>query len=189
MWSGVLQVGLVMALATLFTLDPEPARRLDRGQRHAGDRARTMAFTVLVFAQLFNAFNARSDTAGAFRGLFPQPLALGRGRLEVLLQLAVVQWPGLNPAFGTTALTGVQWGWCAWQAAPCCGSASCANGACAAGMPSATFSVRKESVHANEPAAATDPDLFFTGKAASARPSLSTATAIAQPMPASGCCW
>ena len=111
MWSGVLQVGLVMALATLFTLDLSLPGGWIEGSGTL-ETARTMAFTVLVFAQLFNAFNARSDTASAFRGLFHNRWLWAAVGLGVLLQLAVVQWPGLNPAFGTTALTGVQWGWC-----------------------------------------------------------------------------
>ena len=44
------------------------------------DEARTMAFTTLVLAQLFNCFNARSDRTSAFRRLFTNRLALGRDR-------------------------------------------------------------------------------------------------------------
>ena len=40
--------------------------------------ARTAGFTVLVFCQLFNCFNARSGTVSAFRPPVRQSLAMGR---------------------------------------------------------------------------------------------------------------
>ena len=69
MWIGIFWVGLVMAIVTLVALDLRLAGGLLGG---AGDidEARTMAFTTLVFAQLFNCFNARSDRTSAFGGLF-----------------------------------------------------------------------------------------------------------------------
>jgi magnesium-transporting ATPase (P-type) len=111
MWRGVLLIGLVMALATLVTLDLLlPGGWIDGEQTL--DTARTAAFTVLVLAQLFNAFNARSETASAFRGLFDNrwlwaAVALGAG-----LQVAVVELPLLNTAFSTTPLTVGQWALC-----------------------------------------------------------------------------
>jgi magnesium-transporting ATPase (P-type) len=111
MWRGVLLIGLVMALATLVTLDLLlPGGWIDGEQTL--DTARTAAFTVLVLAQLFNAFNARSETASAFRGLFENrwlwaAVALGAG-----LQVAVVELPLLNTAFSTTPLTVGQWALC-----------------------------------------------------------------------------
>ena len=57
MWFGVIQIGLVMAFATLLTMD-----LLLPGGWFAGEQSietsRSAAFTVLVLAQLFNAFNA-----------------------------------------------------------------------------------------------------------------------------------
>ena len=63
-----------------------------------------MAFTTLVLAQLFNCFNARSDRTSAFHRLFTNRLPVGRDRALALLQVAVVQLPFLNDAFGTAPL-------------------------------------------------------------------------------------
>lgn len=63
-----------------------------------------MAFTTLVLAQLFNAFNARSDRASAFHHLFTNPLLWGAIALSVALQIAVVQLRFLNAAFDTSPL-------------------------------------------------------------------------------------
>ncbi len=49
-----------------------------------------MAFTTLVFAQLFNCFNARSDRTSAFHRLFTNRLLWGAIGLSVVLQVAVV---------------------------------------------------------------------------------------------------
>ena len=66
--------------------------------------ARTMAFTTLVLAQLFNCFNARSDRISAFHRLFTNRFLWGAVALSALLQIAVVQLPFLNNAFDTTPL-------------------------------------------------------------------------------------
>lgn len=74
--------------------------------------ARTAGFTVLVQAQLFNCFNARSDTASAFRHLFVNGWLWGAVALSVGLQVAVVHFPPLNLAFGTAPLSLQQWAVC-----------------------------------------------------------------------------
>ena len=71
--------------------------------------ARTMAFTTLVFAQLFNCFNARSERVSAFHHLFTNPLLWGAIGLSLVLQIAVVHVPLLNTAFGTTPLDPSGW--------------------------------------------------------------------------------
>jgi magnesium-transporting ATPase (P-type) len=111
MWWGVLQIGVVMAAATLSTLD----LLLPGGWIHGDqtlDTARTAAFTVLVLAQLFNAFNARSETTSAFRGLFDNRWLWASAALGVGLQVAVVELPLLNTAFSTTPLSVAQWALC-----------------------------------------------------------------------------
>ncbi|HWS78777.1 MAG TPA: cation transporting ATPase C-terminal domain-containing protein, partial [Thermomonas sp.] len=112
MWSGVLQVGLVMALATLFCIDLHLPGGLVEGS-HDLDTARTAGFTTLVFAQLFNCFNARSETTSALRGLFRNRWLWGSVTLAVLLQVAVVQLPAGNVAFGTAPLAPDEWLACA----------------------------------------------------------------------------
>ena len=79
MWAGVIQIGLVMALATLLTIDLYLPGGLIEGTRRPG-QARTAGFTVLVLAQLFNCFNARSETRQCLRAAVRQPLAVGRDR-------------------------------------------------------------------------------------------------------------
>lgn len=81
-----------------------------------GDRnltlARTAGFTVLVLAQLFNCFSARSEARSAFSNLFTNHWLWGAVGLSALLQVAVVHLPFLNQAFGTTPLSVTQWGMC-----------------------------------------------------------------------------
>lgn len=53
MWAGVIQIGLVMAVVTLLTIDLYLPGGLIEGT-HDLATARTAGFAVLVFAQLFN---------------------------------------------------------------------------------------------------------------------------------------
>lgn len=111
MWGGILSIGLVMALATLFTIDLFLPGGLIEGNDTL-EVARTAGFTTLVFAQLFNAFNARSETASAFRSLFSNRWLWGAIALGVALQIAVVHVPFLQTAFGTAPLDLVHWAAC-----------------------------------------------------------------------------
>jgi magnesium-transporting ATPase (P-type) len=111
MWLGIFWVGLVMALVTLAALDLRLAGGLLGGSGEI-DEARTMAFTTLVVAQLFNCFNARSDRTSAFHNLFTNRWLWGAVGLSFLLQVAVVQLPFLNDAFDTTPLSAGEWAIC-----------------------------------------------------------------------------
>ncbi|MGI9596278.1 MAG: cation-translocating P-type ATPase, partial [Acidimicrobiales bacterium] len=108
MKGGIAVVGLTMAVATLAMLD-----LLLPGGFVAGDRdlatARTGAFTVLVLAQLFNTFNARSDTESAIGRLLVNRWLLAAISLSLALQVAVVYVPFLNEAFGTAPLRPEDW--------------------------------------------------------------------------------
>jgi len=108
---GVLWIGLAMALATLTTIDLYLPGGLIAGEDDLAT-ARTAGFTVLVLAQLFNCFNARSETASAFRSLFINRWLWGAIALSVLLQVAVVHLQPLNFAFGTAPLSLQQWAVC-----------------------------------------------------------------------------
>ncbi len=108
MWSGVLQIGLVMALATLFTLDLYLPGGMIEGSQSL-QTARSAAFTVLVLAQLFNAFNARSERGSAFRGLLGNRWLWAAVLAGALLQVLVVQLEGLNQVFETAPLDRWQW--------------------------------------------------------------------------------
>ena len=111
MTAGIVGVSVVMALATLLTLDLYLPGGLIAGTASLGE-ARTAAFTVLVLAQLFNAFNARSGAASAFRGLFANRWLWGAVAVSAALQVAVVHVGMLNRAFGTVPLSAAQWAVC-----------------------------------------------------------------------------
>jgi magnesium-transporting ATPase (P-type) len=108
MWVGIVSTGIVMALFTLLTIDLFLPGGLIEGHENL-TLARTAGFTVLVLAQLFNCFNARSDTSSAFTGLFANRWLWGAVVLSAALQVAVVHLEFLNHAFGTTPLSLEQW--------------------------------------------------------------------------------
>ena len=112
MWAGVIEIGLVVAAATLLTMDLFLPGGLIEGTQDLAT-ARTAGFTVLVFAHLFNCFNARSDRTSAFHRLFVNPWLWGAVALSMLLQVAVVNLGFLNIAFGTVPLSLDQWLVCA----------------------------------------------------------------------------
>jgi P-type Ca2+ transporter type 2C len=112
---GVLFVGLVMAAATLLTIDMRLPGGLIGGSAGLAE-ARTAGFTVLVLAQLFNCFNSRSERGSAFRGLFGNPWLWAAIALSLVLQVLVVHVPFLNEAFGTTPLSAGDWTVCAAMA-------------------------------------------------------------------------
>jgi magnesium-transporting ATPase (P-type) len=104
----VVQIGAVMALVTLLTLDIFLPGGLIEGTRDLAN-ARTAGFTVLVLAQLFNCFNSRSQNASAFANVFVNRWLWGAIGLSLLLQVAVVHLEFLNLAFGTVPLGADQW--------------------------------------------------------------------------------
>ncbi|HVC17961.1 MAG TPA: cation-translocating P-type ATPase [Rhodanobacter sp.] len=111
MWLGVAEMGVVMAVLTLLTLDMFLPGGLIDG---TGDlaTARTAGFTVLVLTQLFNCFNARSHSASAFRGMFSNRWLWAAVALSVALQVAVVHVHMLNLAFHTVPLSAGKWAAC-----------------------------------------------------------------------------
>ena len=108
MWFGILFVGVVMGLGTLFVLDSSLPGGLVRG---SGDLryAQTMAFTTLMMFQLFNVFNARSDETSAFKGLFTNRWLWAGVTVSIALHLAVIYTPFLQQAFSTTSLSSGDW--------------------------------------------------------------------------------
>jgi P-type Ca2+ transporter type 2C len=115
MWAGVIQIGVVMAVVTLLTMDIYLPGGLIEGT-HDLATARTAGFTTLVFAQLFNCFNARSETTSAFAHLFVNQWLWGAIALSLLLQIAVINLPFLNVAFSVVPLELEQWLVCAAMA-------------------------------------------------------------------------
>jgi magnesium-transporting ATPase (P-type) len=108
MWFFTILIGLTMGVATLATLDIGLPGGLVEGTGSV-DEARTMAFTVLVFAQLFNAFSSRSAERSAFRDLFTNRWLWAAVGISAALQLLVIYTPFLNQAFGTQPLTAAAW--------------------------------------------------------------------------------
>ncbi|MDH4169984.1 MAG: cation-translocating P-type ATPase [Acidimicrobiia bacterium] len=112
MISGIGMIGLVMAVVTLLALDWSLPGGFIEGHRSA-EYGRTAAFTTLVLAQVFNAFNSRSDEKSAFPFLFTNRLLWAACGLAVGLQLAVVHIGVLNDAFDTAPLSWRSWLLCA----------------------------------------------------------------------------
>lgn len=113
MWRGIFGVGIVMAVVTLLVMDwALPGGLIDRAGAPDVEYARTMAFTTLVFLQLFNVFNARSDRRSAFRDLAANYWLWVAVAVSTLLQVAVIYLPFLQQAFNTTSL-----GWGDWLVA------------------------------------------------------------------------
>lgn len=108
MWHGVFLVGMVMAVGTLAVIDLSLPGGLLPGD---GDLpyAQTMAFTTLVFFQIFNVFNARSDVRSALPELFRNRWLTGALALSILLQIAVIYLPVLQLPFGTVPLLPGDW--------------------------------------------------------------------------------
>lgn len=109
MWTGVLSIGLVMGVATLLTIDIFLPGGLVEGTDSL-TVARTAGFTTLVLAQLFNVLNSRSETTSAFHRMFVNRWLWGAIGLAAILQVAVVQVPFLQVAFGTAGLDLAHWG-------------------------------------------------------------------------------
>jgi len=108
MAAGVVFIGLVMAIATLFAIDLVLPGGLIEGGGSL-EEARTMGFTVLVLAQLFNALNSRSNRASAFTALFTNLRLWGAIGISLVLQVGVVHLGVLNDAFGTVPLSLADW--------------------------------------------------------------------------------
>ena len=124
MWGDIIYIGVIMAIVTLIGMDMHLSGGLftDRsvdaiGHEAQMTEARTMGFTILVFAQLFNALSSRSHLQSAFVGLFSNKWLWGAIGLSVALQLVVIYVPFLNDPFGTVALSPMAWVECICLAA------------------------------------------------------------------------
>jgi Ca2+-transporting ATPase len=83
------------------------------GWQKGDENWQTMAFTTLTLAQMGNVLSIRAGKESAFRsGFFSNRLLTGAVLLTVLLQLAVVYIPFLQPIFETHALSVEQLGIC-----------------------------------------------------------------------------
>jgi len=74
--------------------------------KSGNDDWETMVFTVIVWSQLTTALAVRSEKESLFKlGLFTNKAMLGAIAVGVVLQLAVIYVPFLNPIFDTKPLT------------------------------------------------------------------------------------
>ena len=119
MWGDIIFIGIIMAAVTLIGMDMHLAGGLftDRSVDAIGHdaqmtEARTMGFTILVFAQMLNALCSRSHDQSVFVGLFANKWLWGAIALSALLQVAVIYVPFLNTAFGTVPLSAGAWAEC-----------------------------------------------------------------------------
>jgi magnesium-transporting ATPase (P-type) len=100
--------GLTVALSALVAFDLELTGGLLDG---TGDlrSARTHAFTTVVLAQIFNAYNSRSYSSSAFEQVFSNRWLTGAAMLTLSLQILVVHAPFLNEAFETAPMSLGDW--------------------------------------------------------------------------------
>jgi Ca2+-transporting ATPase len=98
MWVQILWVGLLMGGVSIFT----QAWALKTGFAHW----QTMVFTVLCLSQMGNVLALRSERESVFtQGLFSNKPLLGAFLLTVMLQMATIYVPFLNPVFKTQPLS------------------------------------------------------------------------------------
>jgi magnesium-transporting ATPase (P-type) len=107
-WGWVLWIGFLMGAVTLASIDFCLPGGLMEGNESI-TVARTVGFTTLVLAQLFNAFNSRSMTTSIFRGLFANRWLWAAAGVAVVLQILITQVGWLQLAFSTAAMSPLQW--------------------------------------------------------------------------------
>lgn len=108
MWWGIVFVGTVMAAGTLLVLDASLPGGFIKGSGNIR-YAQTMAFTTLMFFQMFNVFNARSDEQSAFIGLFRNRWLWVAVGISLVLHVAVIYLPGMQHAFSTVPISFADW--------------------------------------------------------------------------------
>lgn len=72
--------------------------------------ARTLAFTTLVFCQLFHVFDCKSERFSVFEvGVFSNILLVGAVCISITMQCLVLYLPVMQPIFKTVPLNGFHW--------------------------------------------------------------------------------
>lgn len=99
---SIVIMGIVMALGTLYLFNEYLAVGLDY--------ARTVAFTTLVFSQMFAVMSSRSLTPSLKKlNPFTNGWLLGGVSLSILLHLVVVYWKPMQAIFKTVPLVWDDW--------------------------------------------------------------------------------
>jgi len=94
------------------------------GTYHNINKARTIAFSILGFAQFAHSINVREDTASILnKNFFKNKILVYTVVFSVMLQVFIIEGDGIltaitgneinffNPVFGTESLTGLEWLW------------------------------------------------------------------------------
>ncbi|AKB49757.1 Cation-transporting ATPase, E1-E2 family [Methanosarcina barkeri str. Wiesmoor] len=103
--SASLGIGGLIALQALLVLN----WALDRN--FSIEKLQTLIFTLVVFSEMFNAFNWRSDRYSIFSlGLFTNRPLVYAVLTTVILQLVVIYVPFFQTAFRTVPLSLFEWG-------------------------------------------------------------------------------
>ena len=101
----ILVRGIQIGMATLFVF--WVALELGGGDLVL---ARTMAFTTLVFSQLFHVFHCKSESYSPFEvGVLSNPALVVAVLCSIAMQLTVIYLPFLQPIFQTTSLNWLHW--------------------------------------------------------------------------------
>ena len=103
--SASLGIGGLIALQALLVLNWALDRNLSI------EKLQTMIFTLVVFSEMFNAFNWRSDRYSIFSlGLFTNKPLVYAVLTTIVLQLVVIYVPFFQTAFRTVPLSLFEWG-------------------------------------------------------------------------------
>ncbi len=100
----ILSRGLTIGVTSLFVY----AAKLASGATLTA--ARTLVMVQLVVSQFIHIFDCRLEKRTGRVRLFSNRWLAGAVALSLLMVAAVVHWPALHTMFGTTALTGSDWG-------------------------------------------------------------------------------
>jgi Ca2+-transporting ATPase len=102
---------LIASVAILITIGIIPVYAWSVNVRKVSiQKAQTIAFTMLVMFEMFNAFNCRSEKHSITKiGLLSNSWLLLAVASSIILQLAVIYVPFLQPFFNTAPLTLAEW--------------------------------------------------------------------------------
>ncbi len=101
---------LIASVAILITIGIIPVYTWAVNSGATIQKAQTIAFTMLVMFEMFNAFNCRSEKHSITKlGPFTNAWLLLAVASSIVMQLAVIYVPFLQPLFNTSPLTLAEW--------------------------------------------------------------------------------
>ncbi|MGE5552691.1 MAG: cation-translocating P-type ATPase [Betaproteobacteria bacterium] len=102
-------LGRILTTGTLIGLSTVGVFLLGLSFGYPVERARTIAFTTLVLAQLFYVFRCRETPGGLAYQILGNPSLLAAVLVSFLMQLAVLYVPGMTDVFHTVPLSASDW--------------------------------------------------------------------------------